>query len=98
MSFLSDAFEGNWGNLGTDLSHAPSSFANHPAEWGELGAAALAALTLGASIPETIGAEAAFGAADLGAADAAFGAFSPEAFAAESAGRSEERRVGKECR
>jgi len=46
MSFLTDLFEGNFGNLGTDLSHAPSSFANHPLEWAET-AGALAAGGLG---------------------------------------------------
>lgn len=73
MSLLSDVFEGNWDNVGNDITHAPSSFAAHPEEWAETGAAALAALTLGASIPETIGAEAALGAADLGAGAAETG-------------------------
>src|ERR1700730_1692898 len=45
MSFLSDLFEGNFGSLGTDLTHAPSSFVNHPSEILDvgLGAAAIAA-------------------------------------------------------
>ena len=42
MSFLTDLFEGNFGNLGTDITHAPSSLAAHPTEIAELlGAAAL---------------------------------------------------------
>src|SRR6266699_2181992 len=67
MSFFSDLFEGNWGNLGTDITHAPSSFANHPEEWAEVagGAALIAAPWL---IPEIgAGLAGAFGAADLGA-------------------------------
>jgi hypothetical protein len=79
MSFFSDLFEGNFSNLGNDITHAPSSLINHPDELAETGAAALAALTLGASLPETAGlfgaaagADAlgagALGAADLGAA------------------------------
>ena len=55
MSFLSDAFEGNFSHLGTDLSHAGSSLMNHPSELYETlgGAAALATggLALGA-LPE----------------------------------------------
>jgi hypothetical protein len=62
MSFFSDLFEGNFGNLGTDLEHAPSSFINHPQEIAEVGGGALAALTLGASLPETAGL---FGAGEL---------------------------------
>jgi hypothetical protein len=89
MSFLSDLVEGNFGNLGNDITHAPSSLANHPGEIAEVGAAALAALTLGATLPESIGAigatEAGLGAADLGAADAAFGAFDSGLFAANTA-------------
>lgn len=50
MSFFSDLFEGNFGNLGTDLSHSFSSFANHPKEWLELGGGALAGLTGGAAL------------------------------------------------
>mgnify|MGYP001584478084 CR=1 FL=1 len=52
MSFLSDAFEGNWSHLGTDISHAGSSLASHPDQMWETigGAAALATggLALGA--------------------------------------------------
>jgi hypothetical protein len=40
MSFLSDAAEGNWSHLGTDISHAGSSLMNHPTEMLELGGAA----------------------------------------------------------
>jgi hypothetical protein len=40
MSFLSDAFEGNWSHLGTDLSHSGSSLMHHPTEMLELGGAA----------------------------------------------------------
>lgn len=47
MSFLTDFVKGNWSNLGTDISHAPSSFANHPAEWAELGGGLLAATGVG---------------------------------------------------
>jgi hypothetical protein len=90
MSFFSDLVEGNFGNLGTDISHAPSSLANHPLEIGETAAAIATIASLGTLGPEAFGAlgatEGALGAADLGAADAAFGAFVPEAFAAESAG------------
>jgi hypothetical protein len=78
MSFLSDLLEGNFGNLGTDLSHAPSSFAAHPQEQLEvgLGAAALAAPFLlpeigaGLGIGGSIDAAAGGGlAADLGIGD-----------------------------
>jgi len=42
MSFFSDLFEGNFGNLGTDLSHAGSSLLAHPDELAEtIGGAAL---------------------------------------------------------
>jgi hypothetical protein len=96
LSFFSDLFEGHFDKLGTDLTHAPSSFINHPAEIAETGAAILTAVTLGAAAPEAFGALGAFGGAEalggLGAAEGltaatdVFGAFSPEAFAAESAG------------
>lgn len=99
MSVLSDVFEGNWSNVGNDISHAPSSFVQDwSSEWPYLaaGAAAVAAPFVA---PEILGAA---GAADLGlgagaaagtdlaagglsAADAAFGAFDPSVFAAESA-------------
>ncbi len=74
MSFLSDTFEGNWGNLGTDISHAGSSLMKHPSELYETigGAAALATggLALGA-LPElggvaALGGEAAGTGADVG--------------------------------
>lgn len=50
MSFFSDLFEGNFGNLGTDLSHSFSSFGKHPSEMWETAAAAAAALTGGAAL------------------------------------------------
>jgi len=67
MSFFSDLIEGNWGSLGTDITHAASSFAAHPQEQLEvgLGAAAIAAPFI---LPE-IGAGLGFG----GAVDAAAG-------------------------
>jgi hypothetical protein len=67
MSFFSDLIEGNWGSLGTDITHATSSFAAHPQEQLEvgLGAAAIAAPFI---LPE-IGAGLGFG----GAVDAAAG-------------------------
>ena len=44
MSFFSDLFEGNFSNLGTDVTHAPESLANNPTELEETlgGVAALA--------------------------------------------------------
>lgn len=63
MSFLSDLFEGNFGNLGTDLVDAPSSLINHPDELAAtLGGAALFAAPF--VLPE-------IGAAALGGADVA---------------------------
>lgn len=63
MSFFSDLFEGNFSNLGTDISHAPESLAKHPSELYETlgGAAAVATGGLGLGL---MGAEA--GAAGLG--------------------------------
>lgn len=60
MSFLSDLFHGDFGNLGNDLAHAPSSFVNHPTEMLEAagGAAALAAPFV---LPELLGAGGAAG-------------------------------------
>ena len=56
MSFLTDLFEGNTGNLGNDISHAGSSLMSHPSELYETlgGAAALATggLALDALAPE----------------------------------------------
>ena len=70
MSFLSDAFEGNWSHLGTDIGHAGSSLMSHPSELYETlgGAAALATggLALGALAPEVGGAAVAGGGADVG--------------------------------
>jgi hypothetical protein len=78
MSFLSDAFEGNWGNLGTDIVDAPSSFANHPSEIIDTGAAIATALTFGAGAglfgAGALGADTAIGAADVGAGAADLGA------------------------
>src|SRR5712691_4923594 len=71
MSFLSDLFEGNFDNLGTDISHAPSSLAAHPAEIGELagGAALIAAPFLLPEIAGALGTGAlAEGAIDVGGA------------------------------
>ena len=72
MSFLSDLVEGNWSNLGTDISHAPSSLANHPTEIAELlGGAGLAlggAGALGLLGDVGVLGGAAAGAGDLGAA------------------------------
>ena len=72
ISFLTDLFEGHFNQLGTDLSHAPSSLAAHPDQLAEtLGGAALIGggiLGLGA-----LGADAGIagaGAADLGATGA----------------------------
>ncbi len=71
MSVLTDFFEGNWSNLGTDFSHAPSSFLAHPQEQLELGLG-LGAIAAPFVLPE-IGA--ALGGAELAGglgADAAF--------------------------
>jgi hypothetical protein len=71
MSLFSDLFEGNFSNLGTDITHAPSSLINHPDELLETGAAALA-IAAPFAIPE-IGAALGGGAAlegGLGAAGA----------------------------
>lgn len=46
MSFLTDLYHGNFSNLGNDLTHAPSSFVNHPTEMLEAGG-----LALGAALP-----------------------------------------------
>jgi hypothetical protein len=43
MSFLTDLFHGNIGNLGRDITQAPSSLARHPSEELELGLGAAAA-------------------------------------------------------
>src|SRR6266436_6357932 len=71
MSFLSDLFEGNFGNLGTDISHAPSSLAAHPDEIAELagGAALVAAPFLLPEIGAALGVGGlAEGAVDVGGA------------------------------
>jgi hypothetical protein len=79
VSFFSDLFEGNFGNLGTDIVDAPSSLANNPSELLQVGAGALTALTLGAAAPAVGGllaGDAALTGADIGllGADAAAGA------------------------
>jgi hypothetical protein len=78
MSFLTDLFEGNTDNLGNDITHAPSSFANHPSEIIDVGAAALTALTLGAGAgvfgAGALGADAGLAAGDVGAGVAEAGA------------------------
>jgi len=67
MSFLTDLVEGNFGNLGTDITHAPSSLINNPAQLAEvLGGAA--AVSLPFLAPEVIGA---LGLGDLGGLGAA---------------------------
>jgi hypothetical protein len=94
MSLLTDLFEGNTGNLVHDITGAPASFARDiKTDLPEtLGAAALVAAPF--LLPELLPAAAGAGgelfggagaaAADLSAADAAFGAFDPAVFAAES--------------
>src|SRR5215469_6165927 len=60
MSFFSDLFEGNFGNLGTDIVDAPSSLINHPDELAEtLGGAALigGGLAFGPELFGTAGAD-----------------------------------------
>jgi hypothetical protein len=88
------SFEGNFSNLGNDITHAPSSLANHPDELAETigGALAIAAPfaipELGSALGAGLGlgaGELGAGAADLGAANAAFGAFDEGAFAAGAA-------------
>jgi hypothetical protein len=78
MSFLTDLFEGNTDNLGNDITHAPSSFADHPSEIIDVGAAALTALTLGAGAgvfgAGALGADAGLAAGDVGAGVAEAGA------------------------
>lgn len=73
MSFLTDLFEGNFGNLGNDISHTFSSLASHPDELAEtLGVGALVAAPF--VLPElgaAIGIGGAADAAGAGAADAA---------------------------
>lgn len=72
MSFLTDLVEGHTDKLGTDISHAGSSFANHPMEWAEVGGAA----ALGAApflLPELGGALGAGGAAEGGGLFSGFG-------------------------
>lgn len=61
MSFFSDLFEGNFSNLGTDITHAPESLAKHPSELYETlgGAAALATGGIGLGL---LGGEAGAGA------------------------------------
>lgn len=89
MSFFSDLFKGNFGNLGRDITQAPSSLVrDYRSEWPYAAAAAALALPfvgpeIGAGFAGLAGADAAAG--GLGAADAAFGAFDPALFAANAA-------------
>jgi hypothetical protein len=91
MSFLSDLFEGNFSNLGTDITDAPSSFVT---DWSSEapyveGAGALAgAALLGPEVaPLFAGLDGAAAAApaSLDAANAAFGTFDPASLAADTA-------------
>ena len=79
MSFFSDLFSGNTGNLGHDLTAAPESLAKHPSELyetlGGVAAAATGGLALGGLGALGLGGEAAAGAGGLfSGADAAGGA------------------------
>lgn len=73
MSFFTDLFEGNFSNLGTDLSHTFSSLASHPDQLAEtLGVGALVAAPfvlpeLGAAFGIGAAGDVAAGAADIGA-------------------------------
>src|ERR1700719_1531734 len=68
MSLLTDALEGNWGNLGTDIVDAPSSLINHPSELIDVGLGAAAGIGGAFLLPEI-----AAGGALGGAVDAAAG-------------------------
>lgn len=85
MSFFSDLFEGKFSNLGNDITHAPSSLANHPDELAEtLGGAALIAAPF--LIPEIGGALGlGAGAEGAAAADVGVGALDAGAFAGDAA-------------
>jgi hypothetical protein len=99
MSLLSDVFEGNFSNVGNDISDAPSSFVRDlPSEEPYLiGAGALGALATGGLLlgPELLGTGAAAAGGDLAAggidaaaggldaANTTFGAFDPGIIAAE---------------
>lgn len=98
MSFLTDLFEGNFGNLGTDITDAPQSFVNDISSEepyligaGALGAGLLAPEllgglgALGAADGAAAGAGAAAAPADLTAANSIFGAFDPASLAADAA-------------
>lgn len=75
MSFFTDLFEGNFGNLGTDLSHTFSSLASHPDQLAEtLGVGGLALGGIGALGGFADLGIAGIDAGTLGAADAASGA------------------------
>jgi hypothetical protein len=61
VSFLSDLFHGRFENLGTDITHAPSSLARHPLEIAETAAAIAAPFLLpeiGAGVGALAGVEA----------------------------------------
>src|ERR1700678_1767961 len=74
MSFFSDLFEGNFSNLGTDVTHAPESLANNPTELeetlGGVGALATGGLALG-GLGALGGAAAGLGDIGAGAAEGA---------------------------
>lgn len=82
MSFLTDLFEGKFNKLGTDITHAPSSFVRDigsVSEWGPLAAIAAVAAPwaipeIGAGIGGIAGLDAAAGAADAGLTAADLGA------------------------
>ncbi len=85
MSFFSDLFRGNFGNLGNDITHAPSSLISHPDELAEtIGAGALIAAPF--VFPEIGGALGIGAAADAGGALAADAATAGGAFAADAGG------------
>lgn len=74
MSFLSDLFEGNFSNLGTDITHAPeSAVTDYRSEWVPALAAAGTLATAGILGPELLGGAAVADAAGLGAAEGAAG-------------------------
>jgi hypothetical protein len=91
MSFLSDLFEGNFGNLGTDITDAPSSFVT---DWSSeapyvegaaaLGGGLLLGPAIGGALAGLDGAAAA-APASLDAANATFGAFDPASLAGDTA-------------
>lgn len=72
MSFFSDLFKGNFSSLGTDIEHAPTSLAKHPAELAETLGGALALGTGGLGLAGGLGAVGdLFGGAGTAISDAA---------------------------